>query len=703
MTLVQSRVQHKTQRRSKPGKALPPAHSIPELQTQFYNNPPIVIAGGGPAGNRAAQELSRLGHDVVLFNAERWRPYNRVKLTPLLSGEVQVGQIYLSEKFSGPGIVKRYDGVSVVDVDRSSQKILTSTNKVLGYNKLILALGSHAFIPDIPGADLQRVYTFRNFNDTEALLARSLSAREVVVIGGGLLGLEAARGMLKRGANVTIIEHENRLMPRQLDEQGAQLLRHKIESLGLITHTATRVKSIEGANRAESVVIENNKTIAADTVIICTGVRSNTQLPAAIGLEFNRGVRVNDTLQTTDPDIYAIGECAEHNDCIYGLVGPGFEQATFVANHIHNLLKSPQTATTSDAAPDNDTTYRGSVPTSRLKILGVDIFTTGDFESLEQTPGIRSVLHSKPQQGIYRRILFNNNRLVAAIGVGEWAEASRIQQSVALKSRFRWWQTRSFKRNGVLFGQAASNTIHSEPATAIICNCTGTSKGAITDAICNGATSLEAIRSSTGANSVCGTCTVDINELLGKDGTKSDAVAGWKFILVSSIIAIFLTTTTYLSPPVQLQNSFDPNDLMRLLWFDTTVKQWSGYTLLALTGLAAVLGIRKRLQKLKLPGKYDNWRIFHLITGLLTLVALFAHTGFRLGSNLNKWLMLSFLACLIFGAVAGLMTGSEHRLKDQRLLPAESRPRTLPTWLHIIALWPLPVLLLIHVLMVYTY
>lgn len=647
----------------------------------------IVIVGGGPIGTRAAQELSKRGYHVTLLNAERWRPYNRVKLTPLLAGEAQLGQIYSSEYAPRPGRIDRFDGVSAIDVDRDGKQVLGSNDRTYSYSKLILALGSRAFVPNIEGSKLSGVFSFRNFNDVELLIARSMSARNVVVIGGGLLGLEAARGMAKRGAKVTVIEHENRLMPRQLDLAAGNALKERIEAIGIDVVVNQRVQSINGNSRAEYITLGNGEEILADTVIVCTGVRANTQLPAAIGLSHNRGVIVDDQMRTSDPDIYAIGECAEHNEHVYGLVGPGFEQTSIAVG---------------DISGDIGNMYLGSTPTTKLKVVGADVFSIGDFESIEQQPGIKSYIFKDAEQDVYRRLLISRGKLVAALGVGDWPEATKLQQAVA-DGRSVWpWQLWSFAREGQLWSDA-DDSVASWPKETIICNCTGVTKGAISDSITLGASTLDEVRTATSANSVCGSCKPLIHELLGQGEVKPEPVKWWKALFVISALGALIALSTLLLPRISLNDTYIVDDFWFDLWFDTIWKQYSGYTLLGLSVAAAIIGLRKRISFLSKLGGYHAWRLIHLIIGFTAALVLVWHTGFRLGSNLNLFLMASFLITLIFGAVAGLITGGEHELKDRGFSANNAKPRTLPMWVHIIAVWPLPVLIAIHVLVVYMY
>jgi len=345
---------------------------------------PVVIIGAGPVGVRAAQQFSTSGKSVVLFNAEKVVPYNRVKLTPLLSGEAQVGQVFQPDVFSGRDEVHRYDGVSVIDIDRGEKTVTTSTGRVQPYEKLIIAVGSRAFVPRIPGVELANIYTFRDFGDTEALLSRSFSARNALVVGGGLLGLEAARGIAGRGAKVTVVEHEACLMPNQLDTTAAALLKERIEDLGITVLTSTRVKQFIGSDRVEAAQFEGADERRFDTVVICTGVRANTQLAAAAELAVGRGIKVDSLMRSSDPDIYAIGECAEVDGYVTGLVGPGFEQATVAVENI--VTQSTQTK------------FESSIDACKLKVIGVDVFSMGDFASVEQQGNVQSYIYHATEE-----------------------------------------------------------------------------------------------------------------------------------------------------------------------------------------------------------------------------------------------------------------------------------------------------------------
>lgn len=643
-----------------------------------------IVIGGGPCGVRAAQSLSARGMDVVIFNAEAWEPYNRVKLTPLLAGDVQIGDVYLARDFQGPGAVETVTNMRVTDIDRGAKTVTAADGRVWPYQALVLATGSTPFVPKITGREQPGVYTFRDADDVSALLARSFSARKVVVIGGGLLGLEAARGMHRRGCKVSVVEHENRLMPRQLDEAAAALLKERIEALGVDVILGARVAEITGEHRVEGVALSGGETVECDTVIICTGVRANTSLAQSAGLNTGRGVLVDDQMRSSDPSVYAVGECAEHRGTVYGLVGPGLEQADAAAAAI---------------AGDGGA-YAGTEPVSKLKVIGAEVFSAGPVEFLEERRNVRS--HTWRGEDGYRRIFIERGKLVGAIGVGPWPEASRYQQAIGEKMLVYPWMVHRFRRDGGLWRQTDGGA-ETLPAAAIVCNCTGVTCGRIRECMQLGATSIEEVRSATGANTVCGSCAGLVDEILTGGKAPPKPVRHWRTVTWFSAIGAAGAALTSVAQPVSLPDMYGGATLLEKLWFDNIWKQWSGYTLLALTVAALVLGLRKRIGLLRRLGSYDIWRLVHLGIGAVTIAVLFAHTGFRFGSNMSAALMMFFMATILFGAIAGLATGGEHKLRENGVGTAEAPPRGVPTWLHVIAIWPLPVLLLAHILSIYVY
>ena len=642
---------------------------------------PVIVVGGGPSGLRAAQEVLRRGHSVILFNAERWRPYNRLKLTPFFAGEIQIGRVYQEGVFSDDSPIIQYRGQTIVRIDRAEKTVQNQFGRRFRYSKLILCLGSHPHIPPIPGFKLDGVLRFRNFDDVEILIARSMRSRCTAIIGGGLLGLEAARGLLMRGVRTVLVEHEPHLMPRQLDRAGGQLLCDAVTRLGLQVRTGCAVRGLEGHWRVERIVLSNGEIIPCDSVVMCTGIRANIDVARNAGLTVGHGIVVSDTMQTTDPHIYSAGECAEHDGHIYGLVAPGLEQAAIAAAHIAGEKAS----------------YKGSSPTTKLKVVGTDVFSMGDVEQLDQRTDVRTIVWSDTEKDLYRRLVVRRNRIVGALAVGEWPELGRMQQAVRDRTLLMPWDSLRFKRSGTLFKTAPTTSVTLWPDAATVCNCTGVTRGQLGGAIGGGACTLDTLMRETSASTVCGSCRPLLQELLGAPA-KHDPVFGSRAIAAGSVLALLAGCAALLLPAWPYSPSVEAGIGVDALWLDGTVKQITGFTLLTLSALIAFLSIRKRFN-LKWIGSYRFWRVAHVLIGTAALAALFAHTGFNLGNNLNRWLMTAFLAVAVIGSATGIVTAREHVV----LARGGHSLRAALTWLHIIAFWPLPVLLLLHIVTVYAY
>ncbi|MEM1163228.1 MAG: FAD-dependent oxidoreductase [Pseudomonadota bacterium] len=643
----------------------------------------VLVVGGGPVGIRAAQELVRQGKTVTLLSGETSQPYNRVRLTPLLSGDVQFGEILLAETSDTPENFTLMLGRRVAEIDRVEKCVVTADGDRWPYHQLVLATGSYPFVPNFPGTDLSGVMTFRTAEDASALVARSFSARKVAVIGGGLLGLEAARGMRRRQCDVTVIEHEGRLMPRQLDEAGGLRLARRIEALGVTVRTGVAVSRVLGEFRVTGLALGDGTELDCDTVIICTGIRANIGIAKEAGLAHNLGIVVNARMQTSDPDIYAVGECAQHDGQLYGLVGPGYLQAEVAASVIAG----------------QDSVFAPATPATKLKVIGADVFSAGPVEQLDVRPDIRSHIWQDGED--YRRIFLDRGRLVGALGVGDWPQVSRVQDAVQTGVTVYPWMLYRFRTTGDLWN-ATDLPLDAQPDGATLCNCTGVNFGQIRRAIGTGADSAEALGGCTGAGTVCGTCRPLLAEMI--DATAPpEPLPLWKPVLVLSGIAMLAALVPLLLGSVPLPTSHDAESLRTWLWRDNIVKQWSGFILLGITLAAMLIGLRKRIRLMDRLGGFASWRLVHIGIGVAALVAFFAHTGFSLGSNLNLVLGASFVAVLGLGAIAGLATGGDHELRARGVGSSRTPPRSLPTWLHILAIWPLPVLILLHVLGSYAF
>jgi nitrite reductase (NADH) large subunit len=643
----------------------------------------VLIVGAGPVGIRAAQEISQRGQDVTVLSTEVVTPYNRVRLTPLLGGDVQFSDISLLEQKDDDLPYTLHYGQRVVRIDPGFKHVVTASGAVWPYETLILATGSDAFIPGIPGRDIPGVYTFRTADDASALIARSFSSRHVAVIGGGLLGLEAARGMRQRQCNVTVIEHETHLMPRQLDQVAGAQLSKNIEELGVTVRTGVAVKEILGETRVSGLMLSDGMRVDCDTVIICTGVRPNIDLAREARLHIGAGITVNDQMQTSAPSIYAVGECAEHRGRLSGLVGPGYAQAQVAA----------------DTIAGTPSVFEGAAPTTKLKVIGAEVFSVGEIEQLEVQANVRS--HVWHEDDLYRRIFIDRGKIVGALAVGKWDQASKVQDAVQHGATVYPWMLYRFRKHGLIW-PVSDDAADEMPDSATLCNCTGVTCGQVRGAMAHGCATPAEVSAQTGAGTVCGTCVPLLAEMIDA-GAEPEPMPLWKPVLGMSVLATIVALLPVLLGYIPLPTSYDPDSLRVWLWQDNIVKQYSGFILLGLTVMAFAIGLRKRFRFMDRLGGFDGWRLVHIGIGLVTLAGLLAHTGFNLGSGWNLALGLVFVGAILIGSVAGLATGADHELRARRIGSARKPPRKMPTWLHILALWPLPVLILFHVLASYAF
>ena len=629
----------------------------------------VVIVGSGSAGTRLAQRVAELepSRPILLLGDEPFRPYDRVRLSSLVAREIAPERLYRASDLASHRQITVLARRRVVRIDREARRIVDENGDAFDYDKLVLATGSRPRLPPIPGLELANVYAFRNMSDAERLLARQVGSRAVVVIGGGLLGLEAARAMHRFGTRVHVVEHESRLMFHQLDVEAAEHLRAHVERLGIVVHLSESVQQIVGGYRPELVRFRSRNEVACDTVVLATGIEPNIELALQAGLAIGRGIRVDDSMLTSDPNIYAIGECAEHRDRIYGLVGPGLEQAGVAASHI------------AGRAAD----YRGSIVATSLKVVGCSVFSMGDI--VDSARSYRA--HICRRDGVYRRINVYGGRIIGAVGVGEW-DVTRLR-TATLENRRVWpWQLWRFRRHGRLWRPAGASDVASWPATATICACRGVTRGRIDGAIAGGSTTVEKLAGVTGASTVCGSCKPLLVQLLGS-GARLPVPVG----LVTTSAAALLVALAAFFGSLPYASSMAPGWRIDQLWTDSLMKQISGYSLLGIAALVSLLSLRKRVKRFGF-GKFASWQLAHVVVGLGAIAALLLHTGFRAGSNLNAWLMLSFMGLIVAGGLAGTTTALAQRFDDAAL----RRLKRASLWAHVLFLWPLPALLGFHIL-----
>ncbi|WP_174285392.1 nitrite reductase large subunit NirB [Sphingomonas bacterium] len=462
----------------------------------------LVVVGNGMAGCRAIEELLAREpgrYHVTIIGAESLVNYNRIMLSPVLAGEKTFDEIVINDHawYEGNGI-RLITGDPVTAIDRAARKVVTRSGTHVGYDKLILATGSDPFIIPVPGRDLPGVVSFRDMRDVEHMLGAAARGGDAVVIGGGLLGLEAAHGLTLRGMKVTVIHLMPTLMERQLDEAAAWLLRSALEARGQTILTGANTAEIVGDVQVEGVRLKDGTLIPAALVVMAVGIRPSVALAREAGLAVGRGIQVDDHMVTSDADVLAVGECVEHDGQVYGLVAPLWEMCRALA----------------DGLVDRHTGYRGSVTSTKLKVSGIDVFSAGDFAGGD---GAEDIVLRDASRGVYKRVVVRGDRVVGAVLYGDTADGGWYFDLL------RRGEDIAPIRDMLIFGQAyASGGGQADPKAAVaalsdsaeICGCNGVSKARVCEAIVGGAVSLDAVRSTCKASASCGSCTGLVEQLL---------------------------------------------------------------------------------------------------------------------------------------------------------------------------------------------
>ena len=468
----------------------------------------LVLVGNGMAGVRTIEELLKIApdlYDITIFGSEPHANYNRILLSPVLAGEQTIEQIMLNqvEWYAENGITLHLNK-TIVKIDRVKRQVIAADGTVAAYDRLLLATGSNPFILPIPGKELDGVLSYRDIADTHDMIDAAAIHRHAVVIGGGLLGLEAANGLKLRGMDVTVVHIMPWLMERQLDNVAAKMLQKSLEDKGLKFMLEAQTDSLVGneSGRVRAVKFKDGTEIPADLVVMAVGIRPNTTLAQSAGLRCSErpgGILVNDTMQTYDPRIYAVGECVNHRGSAYGLVAPLFEMAKVCATHL---------------AQFGIGRYIGSVTSTKLKVTGIDLFSAGDFSGGADT---EEITLSDPIGGVYKKLVLRDDRLIGACLYGDTVDGAWYF------SLLREGKVVTEFRDQLMFGEDhLGDTGHQGQSKAVsmtddaeVCGCNGVSKGAVCKAIKEkGLFTLEDVRKHTKASSSCGSCTGLVEQLL---------------------------------------------------------------------------------------------------------------------------------------------------------------------------------------------
>ncbi|WP_080834370.1 nitrite reductase large subunit NirB [Cohnella massiliensis] len=465
------------------------------------NRQKLVLVGNGMAGVRAIEHLLKLApdaYDITIFGAEPYPNYNRIALSSVLAGGADMKDIILNDlNWYSENNIRLFMGHAVTRIDTARRKVFSDKGAEAEYDSLILATGSNPFMLPLPGADKEGVIGFRDIKDCEIMMETSKTYKKAVVIGGGLLGLEAARGLLNLGMDVSVVHIHEHIMDRQLDTAASMMLRRELESQGMKFLLKKHSESIVGRKRVQALKFADGSQIETDLIVMAVGIRPDVKLAKASGIEVDRGIVVNDYMETSVPGVYAVGECAQHRGIFYGLVAPLYEQGAVLAKRLAGVETEG---------------YAGSVTSTKLKVSGVNVFSAGVFKEPE---GARSLRYQDEIDGIYKKLVIQDDKLIGAVLFGDTGDGAKlfslIKKGESIKGREK-------ELLGIAAGgqsESSASRLEAMADDEIICGCNGVSKGAIKDAILSkGCTSVGDIKACTKASASCGGCKPEVAELL---------------------------------------------------------------------------------------------------------------------------------------------------------------------------------------------
>ncbi|RCW71885.1 nitrite reductase large subunit NirB [Saliterribacillus persicus] len=455
----------------------------------------LILIGNGMAGVRAIEEILKLlpdQFDITVFGKEPYPNYNRIQLSKVLQGDTEISDITINEwEWYEENNIRLYPGETVTTINKKEKFVETDKGRKEEYDYLIIATGSNPFMIPLPGVDKEGVTAFRDIKDCEKMIEYSNKYKRAAVIGGGLLGLEAARGLLNLGMEVDVIHISDYLMERQLDKAAGKLLQKELEAQGMKFLLEKETVEITGKNRVTGLKFKDGGKIPADLVVMAVGIKPNVQLAADNGIEVNRGIVVNDYMETSEANIFAVGECAEHDQMVYGLVAPLYEQGQALAKRICGM---------------NHQGYKGSVLSTQLKVSGVDVFSTGQINETNVTKSIKVF---DEWRGTYKKILVEDEKITGAVLFGDTQEGNRLLSLIKQKANIEeYLESESSEDSG-------ESLVASMSDEELICGCNGVTKGTIVEAInAKGLSTVDEVKGATNASRSCGTCKSLVSDLL---------------------------------------------------------------------------------------------------------------------------------------------------------------------------------------------
>ncbi|PAD30878.1 nitrite reductase large subunit NirB [Paenibacillus sp. 7523-1] len=463
------------------------------------NREKLVVIGNGMAGISTVEQILKLTsrYDITVFGTEPYPNYNRIMLSYVLEGSKTIDDIVLNDLhwYEDNGITL-HTGTTVSRIDADTREVVTNEGTRVPYDKVIIATGSSSFILPVPGHDKEGVVGFRDIADCNMMLEAAKQYKKAAVIGGGLLGLEAAKGLVQLGMDVTVVHLMQDLMERQLDPQASAMLKAELERQGIRFKMGAQTAELVGGERVEGLRFADDTVLNADFVVMAVGIKPNTIVARESGMEVNRGIVVDDYMQTSLEGVYSVGECTEHRGVCYGLVAPLFEQGMILAKHICGVETAP---------------YEGSVVSTKLKISGVDVFSTGEFLD---SPDHTVISHKDDWKRTYKKILLRDNIMVGAVLFGDVTDSAELQKLIKQKTEMTDELYASLMGTGC-GGHKKAASVETMAEDEIVCGCNGVTKGTIVDAITNqGLSSVDEIKGCTGATRSCGGCKPVVEQIL---------------------------------------------------------------------------------------------------------------------------------------------------------------------------------------------
>jgi len=507
----------------------------------------LILVGNGMAGVRCLEEILKYRpetFEITVFGSESHVNYNRILLSSVLQGGASFDDLTINDRdwYEQHGI-QLFTGETVIKIDTDKQIIQTDKNRSHSYDRLILATGSVPFLLPIPGAEKDGVITFRTIEDCQKMIEAANHYQKAVVIGGGVLGLEAARGLVNLGMEVSVVHISSYLMERQLDETAAKMLQKELENQGMKFLLEKVTQEIIGNNRIEGLRFKDGTVVEADLLVMAAGVRPNIQLAKESGIAVNRAILVNDYMETTIPNIYAVGECVEHREMVYGLVKPLYEQGQVLAKRICGI---------------DSKGYEGSVLSTQLKISGVDVFSVGEFQEDKRSKSIKIF---DDLEGVYKKLVFQDQKIIGAVLFGDTNERTRLLDMILKK------QDVSDVEKVTLFQSSTTGgkSIASMALNGIICNCNGVSKGTIIEAVqAGGLSTVDQVKKCTKASGSCGGCKPLVSELL----TYIDSDEFNEVVKQKSMCSCTSLTEDEVVREIQLQSLTSVQEVMEVLYWE---------------------------------------------------------------------------------------------------------------------------------------